>query len=213
MVTSTGNMTDKIDQLLEEASSIKEAGNELFKEGKFGESRDKYIEGLKHVLSAAEELKKIVNENSNFNFNKIKNEIEKFKINLISNLSLTEIKLNLFKDALDHSQMVLSAEPGNTKAVYRRSIARVRLGENLHEAEGDLNRLLETDPSNREILNEIKICREKIKNSKKTKFEDSFHGRLRGPPEKSFCGGDGKEWITSMLQLFAQCGGIRPNSK
>ena len=138
-------------------------------------------------------------------FDGIKIEIDEVRIQLISNLSLTEIKLEMWSEALSHAAMVLVADPTNVKALFRRSVARIRLEEQLEEAIADLKKLKEQDPKNMEIMNEILNGKCALNDRKKR--DDEFRTAFRGSLKPA--GEDKSNSLWNMVGWLAQCGGLR----
>ena len=201
-----------------EAVKLKILGNDRLKNQLYSDAREAYIQALKSVLEAVELLQTTIASNEEsiresqqlaMEFESVKTEIEEVRLQLISNLSLTELKLEMWKDALTHSSMVLTADPMNAKALFRRSVARVRLGEQLDEALVDLGKLAAIDNS-QEIQNEISKCREKIKERSETDFQSNIRDKLKPSTRSSTTWDALNSWFTSFSSVMAQCGGQRP---
>ena len=204
------------------AMKLKLVGNEQLKQGDPTSARETYIEGLKKVFSAVETLKSTIFDNQEMlrenlklaqEMDSIKHEIEDIRLQLISNLSLAEIKLELWSEAVAHSSMVIVADPLNIKALFRRSVGRIRLGEQLEEALCDLEKVAERDSKNREVQDEIKKCKQEIKKRKPNRFREKIKGSLLEEKKQSFLESWGKTWMEQFGHVFAQCGGLRPPSR
>jgi tetratricopeptide (TPR) repeat protein len=218
-------MTDLIEPIsvhITAAMKLKLVGNEQLKQGDPTAARETYIEGLKKVFSAVEKLKSSIFDNQEMlrenlklaqEMDSIKHEIEDIRLQLISNLSLTEIKLELWSEAVSHSSMVIVADPLNIKALFRRSVARIRLGEQLEEALCDLEKVAERDSNNREVSEEIAKCKHEIKKRRPSQFTEKIKGTLRQEKKPSLLEGWGRTWMDHFGSVFAQCGGLRPESQ
>lgn len=186
---------------------LKLVGNERLKAGKPAEARAAYIEALKSVLAAVETL---AQKNSGEGiFLPVQKDIEELRVQLVGNLALTEIKLELWRDALEHSSMVLTADPGNLKALFRRSIARVRLGEQLEGAKHDLGNLLASNSGSEEIRTELELCKKRIAETKSANpFNENLKRRMKPKPSSSFAAVV-QSFMDSLGAVMAQCGGQR----
>ena len=194
------------------AMRSKLAGNEQLRNGKILDARNFYVEGLHHVLQGVEALRLAVSTGdksprSIVELDSFKSELEEVRVQLISNLSLTEIKLEMWSDALAHSSMVLVADPGNAKALFRRSVARIRLNEQLDSALFDLQTLLSQDQQNSDIRAEIAICKQSIKWKKPTDFEKNIKKSMKQPQPSFF--ESIQTILVSLGKTFSQCGGNR----
>ncbi|KAL8438415.1 hypothetical protein ACSSS7_000158 [Eimeria intestinalis] len=107
------------EETLAAAVSLKDAGNALFKEGKFSEALDKYQEGAKRLKRASS------------------SEAIAVYVQLNSNSCMCCLKLERWQQALEAANKVLEKEPQNLKALYRRAVARGNLGR-LQDAKDDL---------------------------------------------------------------------------
>jgi hypothetical protein len=118
--------------------------------------------------------------------------------------------------------MVLAVDPLNLKALFRRAVSRIRLGEQLAEALADLQKIAERDRKNTDVMAEISLCRQALKEQKKRddEFRSAFRGSLKQEP-KSWLGQLSDLMNAAMsatlgkdiLAYFGQCGGLRPNAK
>jgi len=208
-----------------EAIKLKVVGNDRLKSGNYQEARDAYVEALRMILAGVEELKKVISENESeirdsqklaIELDTVKKEIEEIRLQLISNLALTEVKLGMWSDALNHSNMVLAVDIGNAKALFRRSVARIRLSEQLDEAMDDLKKLshISQHATLAEIEVEMANCKLAISKQKESEFQsnirDAFtqHTTVK-KKELGFIDGV-QAWFASMGSVLAQCGGVRP---
>lgn len=69
---------------------------------------------------------------------------------LASNQALCLLKLERFAEAEDRASAALVADPANSKAIYRRGVARLKLGI-VQDAHDDLQKAVRLEPQNREI--------------------------------------------------------------
>jgi len=108
------NVKDK-ELFLRVTSTIKDAGNELFKAGDFEGAKKKYIKAIRY------------SDFSVTRANHTREEEHALKkaclIPVHSNLSQTYIRLREFDDAVIHSDRVISLEVGNIKAYFRKGVA------------------------------------------------------------------------------------------
>ena len=201
-----------------DAMKHKLIGNEQLKLGHYPAARDTYIEGLRGVFSAVEKLKAVIqvseadlkdNLKLAHDIDAVKSDIEEIRIQLISNLSLTEVKMELWSDALSHANMVLVSDPMNMKALFRRSIARIHLNEQVEDALVDLQKLAHRDPKNLDIIGAISACRDALKQERETEtqFKSSLRGSLKTKPQT---------YLSQLLSGFGDwfshvnaCSGIR----
>lgn len=204
-----------LQQSLTNSMRAKLAGNEQLRNGKVLEARESYVEGLRQVLAGVEALRGEISrlseenacENACVSLETVKCELEEVRVQLISNLSLTEIKLEMWTDALAHAAMVVVADPSNSKALFRKSVARIRLGEQLDEALQDLLKVQQQDPRNRDVTAEIGRCKQALKNRKSSSFQQKIRGTFEKQPTSSLFESIQK----TLAALSATCGGLRPN--
>ena len=102
-------------------------GNELFKNSKFDEAKKKYSDSLSYV----EQEKGI--------------KMRDFKVGCMLNLTMCNIKLKEYVQAIENASGVISIDPENVKAIYRRGLAYMNFA-SYEEAQGDFERVLELDP-------------------------------------------------------------------
>ncbi|CAI8002490.1 FK506-binding protein-like, partial [Geodia barretti] len=109
-------------EILSLASRHKERGGKLFQEGQEGAAAVCYSRAAK--LAAAAE-------------GGGEGEFKDLQVALGLNLAACQLKLGQADHASSNCSRVLELDPGNVKALYRRGVARMRLGD-LDEAEEDL---------------------------------------------------------------------------
>lgn len=215
---------DEIREHITDAMRKKLIGNEQLKLGKFPAARETYIEGLRGVFSAVERLKYVIQARESelkdniklaHDLDAVKFEIEEIRVQLISNLSLAEVKMELWSDAQSHANMVLVADPTNMKALFRRSIARIHLKEQVEDALCDLQKLSQRDPKNKDILSAISEGRNVLKEERKT--DSAFRSSMRGSMKREAPRYDIARWLSSLGDWFGGhlngCSGIRNYSK
>ncbi|KAL8425262.1 hypothetical protein Efla_002328 [Eimeria flavescens] len=129
------------------AVSAKDAGNALFKEGKYDEALQKYKEGESRLKRATAP------------------EAIAVSVQLSSNSCMCCVKLERWQQAIEAANKVLSKEPQNLKALYRRAVARSNLGK-LQEAKDDLMAVLGVDRANADARKELQKVKEKIQAAK-----------------------------------------------
>lgn len=93
------------------------------------------------------------------------------------NISVCHLKLNNFLRAFDTADRVLSLQPGNVKALYRRGMAHYHMA-NYDEARDDFRRLLSIQPTNSASLKQCRLCDKAIEKAKK-KDKDIFQGMFQ----------------------------------
>ncbi|KAL3505106.1 hypothetical protein ACH5RR_034947 [Cinchona calisaya] len=122
---------------IEAANKKKEEGNLLFKGGKYqraGKKYDKALDLLSGDVSFDDDLELV----------------QSLRVMCWLNGAACCLKLNDFHGAVKHCSMVLDVEFSNVKALYRRAQAYMETAD-LHLAELDIKKALETDPENREV--------------------------------------------------------------
>jgi tetratricopeptide (TPR) repeat protein len=203
-------MTEVIRKKVLEGLQLKLVGNDRLKAGKYEQARETYTEALRCVLAAVEMLHENISAAVD-QLELVKRDIEDLRLQLVSNLSLVEIKLELWRDALDHASMVLAVDRGNSKALFRRSVARVRLGQQLEGARVDLQHLLETSPGSEEIKRELVLCQTAVKKTdpRTETFNKNLRKKMTRVHTSSTYSSIINSWMESFGSVMAQCGGKR----
>ena len=75
----------------------------------------------------------------------------------LTNRALTLSKLEQHKDVITTCTDALGLDPDNDKALFRRGVARTKLGM-LDHAEADLNKMLQINPKSSDAKNALKEC-------------------------------------------------------
>lgn len=134
---------------IETATSKKEEGNVLFKDGNYKRAGKKYEKALDYVA-----------EDAVFGENDLRL-VQSLKVSSWLNSAACCLKLNDFQEVIKLCSKVLDIEFSNIKALFRRAQAYLETGD-LLLAERDINKALEADPLNREV----KLLQKKLKELK-----------------------------------------------
>ena len=89
-------------------------------------------------------------------------EAQALMISLYSNLAMVTLKLGDFKACVQNCTLVLSKDPANIKALFRRGCARHKEGK-LEEAKDDLEKLLQMEPENAAGKKELILLNKSMK--------------------------------------------------
>ncbi len=135
----------------------KERGNELFKQVNIKSSASRYCRALKYLISIVS-LHLTVDISAG-----IKASTKELKIQCLLNLSMCHLRLKSYQYAVETTTKVLTLDSNNSKALYRRGVANLELG-NVDEAYLDLSRAKEYDPNSKAIRDQLII----IQHIKKT---------------------------------------------
>jgi len=130
-----------IEQKLKAAGDIKAVGTEYFKKQQYQLAKIKYEKAVLYLeddMPSDEEKKQIQNA----------------KNLLVSNLSICNLKLNNFREVVKDTTTVLSFEPNNIKALFRRAQAYHKL-KDYELAIADLKAALTIESNNSEIKAEL----------------------------------------------------------
>ncbi|KAL4285149.1 hypothetical protein GQ457_16G027880 [Hibiscus cannabinus] len=152
---------------IEAAGKKKEEGNALFKAGKYERASKRYEKAVKFIdydSSFGEEEKK---------------QAKLLKVTCNLNNAACKLKLNDYKQAAKLCTKVLELDSRNVKALYRRAQAYMRLVD-LDLAEADIKKAMEIDPDNRDVKQEYRILKEKIKeyNKKDARFYGNIFAKM-----------------------------------
>lgn len=93
---------------------------------------------------------------------KVEGEAKATHIAVHLNKALCYQKLNNFDEVRHSCDEVLNHDPNNVKAFYRRGQANFSLGET-DKALADFEKCREIEPENKAALNQITICKQKLK--------------------------------------------------
>lgn len=89
-------------------------------------------------------------------------ESKQYKLAVYLNKALCHQKLNNHDEAKDACNEALNIDKKNVKALYRRGQSRLALGDS-EKALEDFNAVREIEPENKAALNQVTICKQKIK--------------------------------------------------
>ncbi|KOO23334.1 40 kda cyclophilin [Chrysochromulina tobinii] len=149
--------------LLEDATRLKDAGNALFKAGDNAAAIATYDEALNAVKDAPTS-------------NEAKELLKPVLISLHNNSAAAQIKLEAWEAAEASASQVLELEADNSKALFRRGMARGKLGQ-LSSAQQDLLAACKADPKDKNARAELvtvqaalKVQRDGLKSSFSAKF-------------------------------------------
>jgi len=152
---------ERIDEVLK----IKSQANDKFKEGDFFSAKCLYAGALEMLERCCLHLPE-----ADQTWEGIKN-----------NMALCDLKRSEWTRVVDATTEILTRNPSNTKALYRRGVARNGQGK-LQEAQRDLKMVVEIDPENvdaRQKLAEV-TNQMKVKRSLEKDQADKMRGFLRG---------------------------------
>jgi tetratricopeptide (TPR) repeat protein len=147
-------------EVLSCANALKDAGNESFKKGDYAAAMSSYDMGIE-TLSKHRDL----------------SEAQALLISLYSNNAMVQLKLEDYTKAASSASEVLSIEPANVKALFRRGVANHNLGK-LDEAKFDLACTLDNDPQNGAAAKELAEVVKKMKELK-LKEKAAFSGMFK----------------------------------
>ncbi|TYJ96223.1 peptidyl-prolyl cis-trans isomerase PASTICCINO1 [Cucumis melo var. makuwa] len=122
------------ESIMDEAEKIRNTGNRLFKEGKFELAKAKYEKVLRefnHVNPQDDEEGKVFSNTRNM-------------LNL--NVAACYLKLGECRKSIEMCNKVIDANPANAKALYRRGMAYMTLGD-FEEARNDFEMMKKADKS------------------------------------------------------------------
>ncbi|RDD47487.1 Tetratricopeptide repeat protein 9A [Trichoplax sp. H2] len=142
------------------ANDHKDTGNDAFKNGDFTSAIRSYHHALlcvKGILSKStmKELGMLVGDNAaqhraNSKEEQIKEEAQSIKLSLHNNLAVCLIKQNKWERAISHCDEALMLESNNCKAIYRRGLAYLEIG-NIDKAGKDLRKASALQPHDHNI--------------------------------------------------------------
>eukprot|EP00253_Pinus_taeda_P025639 PITA_25639 len=174
---------------IEAAGKKKEDGNAIFKAGKYLRASKKYDKAscwprhfvfsllISYVVSKRKAAKCIEYDNAFSEDQKQQTKALKVTCNL--NNAACNLKLKEYREAAKLCSKVLEVDSKNVKALYRRAQAYIETAD-LDQAESDLKKALEIDPSNRDVKMEYKTLKEKQKeyNKEEAKLFGNMFNRM-----------------------------------
>eukprot|EP00253_Pinus_taeda_P010812 PITA_10812 len=156
-----------------EVAGKKEDGNALFRAGKYLRASKKYD---KAILSGS--ATKCIEYDNAFSEDQ-KQQTKALKVTCNLNNAACNLKLKEYREAAKLCSKVLEVDSKNVKALYRRAQAYIETAD-LDQAESDLKKELEIDPSNRDVKMEYKTLKEKQKeyNKEEAKLFGNMFNRM-----------------------------------
>ncbi|KAM1385298.1 hypothetical protein ACFX15_031023 [Malus domestica] len=148
---------------IESAGKKKEEGNALFKAGKYERASKRY-----------EKAVRFIEYDSTFS-DEEKQQAKALKITCNLNDAACKLKLKDYKQAEKLCTKVLDLDSRNVKALYRRAQAYIQLVD-LDLAELDIKKALEIDPDNRDVKQEYKVLKQKVREYNKK--DAQFYGNI-----------------------------------
>ncbi|KAM5569719.1 peptidyl-prolyl cis-trans isomerase FKBP62-like [Rosa sericea] len=148
---------------IEAARKKKEEGNALFKAAKYERASKRYEMAMRYI-----------EYDSSFS-DEEKQQAKVLKITCNLNDAACKLKLKQYKDAEKLCTKVLELDSRNVKALYRRAQAYIQLVD-LDLAELDIKKALEIDPNNKDVKQEYKLLKEKVKEYNKK--DAQFYGNI-----------------------------------
>lgn len=176
--------------VMDEAEKIRTTGNRLFKEGKFELAKAKYEKVLRefnHVNPQDDEEGKVFLNTRNL-------------LNL--NVAACHLKLGECRKSIETCNKVLEANPAHVKALYRRGMAYMEVGD-FEEARSDFEMMLKVDKSSEldatAALKKLKQKQQDVEKKARRQFKGLFDKK---PGEIADAGTDdrGEEQSTSENQ-------------
>ncbi|XP_048430190.1 peptidyl-prolyl cis-trans isomerase PASTICCINO1 [Pyrus x bretschneideri] len=151
--------------IMDEAEKIRNTGNRLFKEGKFELAKAKYDKVLRefnHVNPQDDEEGKIFANTRNL---------------LHLNVAACFLKMGECRKSIETCNKVLEANPGHVKALYRRGMAYMTLGD-FEEAKSDFNKMIKldksTEPDATAALQKVKQKEQEVEKKVRKQFKGLF---------------------------------------
>lgn len=152
-------------QIMDDVEKIKGTGNRLFKEGKFELAKAKYEKVLRefnHVNPQDDEEGKEFSNARNL---------------LYLNVAACLLKLGECRKSIESCNKVLDANPAHVKALYRRGMAYMELGD-FEEARNDFNKMITVDkssePNAKAALLKLKQKEQEIERRARKQFKGLF---------------------------------------
>ena len=137
----------EISEILSLARRHKEKGGKFFQEGREREAAVCYSRAAKLAVAAA--------AGGGGGEEQIEEEVKALQVALNLNLAACQLKLGQESHASSNCSRVLVRDPGNVKALYRRGLASMRLGD-LDQAEEDLREAGRREPGNTAVQKKLR---------------------------------------------------------
>jgi len=176
---------------LAKAEEIKEEGNKLYKEKKFGDAVDKYEEapslfhycystdpGWRKNNRGIDDDVLVLVDDTGADENEAA-QIKRLRLTCALNIAQCKLKLTKFDEAVKACDVVLELDPNNLKALYRRAEGLVRpSGATAYDhdmAIKDLNKATQIDPDDKIVSSLLKTLRDDRK-KQRSKDKGTFEG-------------------------------------
>lgn len=143
------------EERLEAADRRRLEGNEAFRVGNYDESMQKYNAALSFINDD------LLLQLQDFHYDRAM----AARLPCLLNLAACHLKMNQYYEAISAASQVLSHDANNSKALYRRAVARHELGQT-EEAMSDLLLAKEKSPSDSGIIREIAAVKQTIRKEK-----------------------------------------------
>jgi len=179
------------EEKIEQSNILKEEGNTLYREKKFGDAVDKYEEApsLFHYCYSTDPGWRKNNRGIDDDVLVLVDDtgadadeaaqIKRLRLTCALNIAQCKLKLAKFDEAVKAADVVLEMDPENMKALYRRAEARVRPSAATaydHDcAIKDLNKASQIDPNDKIVASLLKTLRDERK-KQRTKDKGTFEG-------------------------------------
>ncbi|KAL6278020.1 hypothetical protein ACE6H2_021621 [Prunus campanulata] len=151
--------------IMEEAEKIRNTGNRLFKERKFELAKAKYDKVLRefnHVNPQDDEEGKIFSNTRNL---------------LHLNVAACYLKMGECRKSIETCNKVIEANPGHVKALYRRGMAYMTVGD-FEEAKSDFKTMIKldksTEPDATAALLKVKLKEQEVETKVRKQFKGLF---------------------------------------
>lgn len=159
---------------LQEAGKRKDAGNALFKQGKWQRALKKYQKGVEFI------------EHDDQFSDQEKKQSSEIKKSCNLNLAAVHLKLNNVKEACRACNKVLEKDSSNVKALFRRAQAYMATQDYI-EARQDLDLAIKVDPTNRDLrtlLKKLKVDQAAVDKKQAQMYSRAFKRMAQAPQEK-----------------------------
>lgn len=169
------------EEKVQKAELAKEQGNAALKAANLSDALARYSEGITAVDSLRTKSADDVGGEE------IHKRITTVALALRLNSAMAALKLSDWSLAVDHADHAIAQDAGNCKALYRRGVASLQLGQlsnsisRVEQAKTDLTRVAQLEPSNREAREHLQTAKEKLKElraAEKQRFSIAMQGGL-----------------------------------
>ncbi|XP_057787680.1 peptidyl-prolyl cis-trans isomerase PASTICCINO1-like isoform X1 [Salvia miltiorrhiza] len=164
-------------EIMDDVEKIKGTGNRLFKEGKYELAKAKYEHVLRefnHVNPQDDDEGKEFSDTRNL---------------LHLNMAACLLKMGEYRKSIESCNKVLDANPAHVKALYRRGMAYIAVG-NFEEARADFSKMMSVDKSSEATANAALLKLKKEEQEIHKRARQQFKGLFdKKPGEISEAGG------------------------